>query len=380
VSLLNNIPLYPVIATGLIHIVIFFNYIRRVDTDRFQRNLYLSMLAAIFFAIITNFTGAVLQGRSGGNIHILLYVMYTLFFLFQQFSYYQAVVFIDYIANRNSSRTKKLFYIVLIFLAVNLIIITLNIFLKFYFYIDEANRYVNGDYFLIRFYLGYSAVLAAIIDIFISAKFLTKSQVYVVVVFAVLVGAGAALDMVVAGENFIWAFFTVALLSTYFNIIRSDTTQDSITGIGNRSSFTEFISQISRMSSKQSYWITQFDINGLKKINAEHGTQAGDTALSDMAAILKKCSRQSDFIARVGADEFIVAIKAKFDVKKLVSRILQTLETQNNSGERPYTLSISYAYTIYTTKIDQTLEEFLHHLNSLVFQHKTEQRKGTAGG
>ena len=305
--------------------------------------------------------------------------MYILFFLFQQFAFYQAVVFIDYIANKNSSRTRKFFQVVLIIMAVNILIITLNVFYKFYFYIDEANHYVNGDFFLVRFYLGYSAVILAIVDLFISAKFLSKGQVYLLVIFSLLVGAGAALDMVVADENFIWVFFTVALLSTYFDIIRSDTTQDSITGIGNRSSFTEFVSQISRMASKQSYWMTQFDINGLKKINAEHGTQAGDTALSDMAAILKKCSRQSDFIARIGADEFVVAIKAKFDVKKLVSRILQTLETQNNSGERPYTLSISYAYTIYTTKIDQTLEEFLHHLNGLVFQHKTSQRGGAAG-
>ncbi|GHV96097.1 hypothetical protein AGMMS50293_24170 [Spirochaetia bacterium] len=374
-SFLNNLPLYPLIATGLVLVVIFVNYARKVDTDIFQRKVFLSIVIAIFAAILTNFIGAALQGQEGPLVYVLLNVIYMLYFLFQQFSYYQAVALVDYVASKNSSRSIKFVRIVFMIMAINLLVIILNIFLKFYFYIDADNRYVNGTYFLIRFYIGYSAVLFAIIDLFLSAKFLSKSQMYMIVIFSILVGLGAALDMVVTGENFIWAFFSAALLSTYFVIIRSDTTQDSITGIGNRSSFSEFINRVARMNAKQSYAMVMFDINGLKKINDEHGTEAGDTALLDMAMILKRCSRQSDFIARMGADEFIVAIRSKFDIERLISRILRTLENHNQKEGRPYTLSISYGYATFTTKTDQTIEEFLQHLNGLVFQHKSDQRK-----
>jgi diguanylate cyclase (GGDEF)-like protein len=374
-ALFNNTPLYPLVATGLIHIVLFINYIGRADTDKFQRGVYISVLAGVFIAIISNFTGALLQGRTGQPVHVLLYIMYVLYFLCQQFSYYQAVALIDYFAVKNSSRTKKLIQIVLIIMAVNIVIMILNIFLKFYFFIDENNRYVNGNYFLVRFYLGYSAVILAIADLLTAARFMGKGQLYQLMVFSILVGAGAALDMFIPGENFIWAFFTVALLVCYFDIVRSDTTQDSITGIGNRSSFSGFINQVSRMSAKQSYSMVQFDINGLKKINNEHGTEAGDKALLDMAIILKQCSRQSDFIARIGPDEFIVAIKAKFDIERLIARILRVLETHNQKEERPYTLSVSYGYATFNTKTDQTIEEFLQHLSGLVYQHKSAQRE-----
>jgi diguanylate cyclase (GGDEF)-like protein len=168
------------------------------------------------------------------------------------------------------------------------------------------------------------------------------------------------------------------MLNGYFYIIQSDTTQDALTGIGNRSSFIEFINRLNRMPVKQSYSMALFDLNGLKKINDTYDTKTGDMAIEDMAMILKQCSRQSDFIARIGGDEFIVAIKVRFDIEKLLSRILRALESHNKKQEHPYTLSISYGYDTFSTKTDQTIEEFLQHLDSLVFQHKKDQRSEEA--
>jgi diguanylate cyclase (GGDEF)-like protein len=132
------------------------------------------------------------------------------------------------------------------------------------------------------------------------------------------------------------------------------------------------------MANKQSYFMALFDINGLKNINDTHGVEAGDMALADMAMILKKCSRQSDFVARIGGDKFIIAIKVRFEIERLLSRILRALENYNQKKERPFTLSISYGYDTYTSKTDQSIEEFLQHLNNLVFQHKKDQRSEEA--
>jgi diguanylate cyclase (GGDEF)-like protein len=370
--------LYPLAATGLVHIMIFVNYARRIDTDTFQRKIYLSVLGCIFTAIVAGFAGLLLDSRPGSAVYIILVCIHNIFFLAQQFSYYLVVALLDYIANRDSSRTKKILYIVAALMAANIIVGILNFFFGFYFYIGEGNHYSNGAYFLVRFYLGYSAVLMAVIDLFLSIKHFKAYDIYPIVMFAVLVGAGAVLDIVFSGGNLLWAFLTAALLNTYFLIIRSDTTQDSLTGIGNRSSFMEFINRLNRMTNKQSYSMALFDLNGLKNINDTHGAEAGDAALGDMAMILKKCSRQSDFVARIGGDEFIVAIKVRFEIEKLLSRILRALENHNQKKERPYTLSISYGYDTYTTKTDQSIEEFLQHLNNLVFQHKKDQRSEEA--
>ncbi|MDR1239131.1 MAG: GGDEF domain-containing protein [Treponema sp.] len=375
---MTSSALYPPLATGLVLVLILIDYLSKANTDHFQRRLYLSVLISIFTAILTSFAASVLDGRPGGAIRVLLYIINNIFFIFQNLSYYLAAVFIDYIANKNNARIKKFLYIVLGIMALNVIIMVINIFFGFYFYIDGDNRFVNGSMFLIRFYLSYIAILMVIIDLLLSAKNLTAAHISLVIFFAVLIGSGAALDMVFTGGHLIWAFFTGGLLYGYFYIIRSDTTQDNMTGIGNRSSFSEFIAQLNRMGSKQTYAMALFDINGLKKINDAHGQDVGDQALAEMAEILKKCSRQSDFLARIGGDEFLIAIKAKFDIEKLLARVLRTLESNNRKPDRQYTLSISYGYSTYTTRTEQSIDEFLQRLNGLVFQHKKDQRSEEA--
>jgi diguanylate cyclase (GGDEF)-like protein len=305
-------------------------------------------------------------------------VTHSFFFIVQNLSFYLAAAFIDYITNRNNARTRKFMYLVLAIAGIHAAIMIVNIFSGFYFYITEGNRFMNGSMFLLRFYLGYASILIMIIDMFFSAKHLKTAHVYLLTLFAVLAGTGAALDLVFPGGHLVWPFFTGGLLYGYFYIIHRDTTQDSITGIGNRSSFTEFINQIARMTTKQSYAMALFDINGLKEINETHSQETGDLALTEMAEILKKCSRQSDFLARIGGDEFLIAIKANFDIEKLLTRILRTLETYNRKPDRIYTLSISYGYATFTTKTDQSIDEFLQRLNGLVFQHKKDQRQEEA--
>jgi diguanylate cyclase (GGDEF)-like protein len=366
--------LYPLFATGLVLALILTDYLSRANTDHFQRRLYLSTLLSIFAAILFNFAAAVLDGRPGALVRIFLYIANNAFFIFQHLSYYLAVVFIDYLVNKNNARVRKFLYLVLGLMALNLLVMALNFSGGFYFYFTPDNHFQNGGLFLVRFYLGYIAVLILVVDLLISAKHLKGVHITLIAVFSVLFGIGTALDAFFAGGRLIWAFFTGGLLYGYFFIIRSDTTRDSMTGIGNRSGFSEFISQVARMSTKQSYAMALFDINGLKKINDAHGQEAGDRALAEMAEILKKCSRQSDFLARIGGDEFIIAIKAKFDIERLLVRVLRMLETYNQKPDRLYTLSISYGYDTFSTKTDTTIEEFLQRLNGLVFQHKKDQR------
>jgi diguanylate cyclase (GGDEF)-like protein len=375
---MTSSALYPPLATGLILVLILIDYLGKVNTDYFQRRLYLSVLGSILTAIVLNFVASVLDGRPGTPMRVLLHIINNLFFIFQNLSYYMTAVFIDYIANNNNARVKKFLYIVLGIMAVNIIVMVLNIPSGFYFYIDGDNRFVNGSMYLVRFYLGYIAILLVIVDLLISSKSLGAANITLVVFFAVLTGAGAALDMIFTGGHLIWAFLTGGLLYGYFYIIRSDTTQDNMTGIGNRSSFSEFIAQINRMGNKQAYAMALFDINGLKKINDAQGQEAGNQALAEMAEILKKCSRQSDFLARIGGDEFLIAIKAKFNIEKLLTRVLRTLENHNRRPDRLYTLSISYGYSTYTTKTGQPIDEFLQRLNGLVFQHKKDQRSEEA--
>jgi diguanylate cyclase (GGDEF)-like protein/PAS domain S-box-containing protein len=50
------------------------------------------------------------------------------------------------------------------------------------------------------------------------------------------------------------------------------------------------------------------DVDGVGRINAEHGREAGDEALRAVSRALMRRLRQTDLIARVGADEFAILL------------------------------------------------------------------------
>jgi two-component system, cell cycle response regulator len=50
------------------------------------------------------------------------------------------------------------------------------------------------------------------------------------------------------------------------------------------------------------------DLDGFKGINDNHGHQAGSRALVEAAAVIRRCARETDVVARFGGDEFAIVL------------------------------------------------------------------------
>ena len=117
------------------------------------------------------------------------------------------------------------------------------------------------------------------------------------------------------------------------------------------------------------------DMDNFKRINDTLGHQEGDNALRDMAAIIKKCIRSRDFAARYGGDEFVLAARTENDIEALMRRIQEAIDQHNAKQTRPFKLAISYGYDVYTADGSRKIEEFLTHIDSLMYKHKAERRR-----
>ena len=85
---------------------------------------------------------------------------------------------------------------------------------------------------------------------------------------------------------------------------------DSLSKLPNRNllndRFNLLLSQSKRTNSKIA--VLFIDLDGFKKINDDHGHNAGDILLIEISNRLKKSVRDSDTIARWGGDEFIILL------------------------------------------------------------------------
>jgi diguanylate cyclase (GGDEF)-like protein len=188
-------------------------------------------------------------------------------------------------------------------------------------------------------------------------------------------------DFLFTTTSLAWPWETAALLYSYFFIVQSYVRIDPLTDIGNRLSFNEFTDVLSRHNSGESWAIVMLDMDHFKMINDTLGHQEGDRALCDMAAILKNCATKNDFVARYGGDEFVLTTRVekgdKDKILKLMGEIQAEIDQVNAKKNRLYKLEISYGYDIYTADGKQSMEEFLNHIDSLMYTHKQERRRAS---
>jgi len=89
---------------------------------------------------------------------------------------------------------------------------------------------------------------------------------------------------------------------------RLEAIRDFVTGLFNRRHFDgrldEEVARSHRHGNPLSMILT--DVDHFKKVNDRHGHQAGDAALRELAARIRKMFRREDVVARMGGDEMAV--------------------------------------------------------------------------
>jgi diguanylate cyclase (GGDEF)-like protein len=153
---------------------------------------------------------------------------------------------------------------------------------------------------------------------------------------------------------------------------------DELTGLYNRRGFFTLAEHLLKTAKRQQagLFMLYCDLDGLKGINDALGHQKGDWALIDTANILKETFRDSDIIARIGGDEFVVMpIKTTGDnLEIVINRLQKAVEMDNTKSKREYKLSISIGTAFFDHLSPCTTDELLSKADKLMYEQKRSKQ------
>lgn len=117
---------------------------------------------------------------------------------------------------------------------------------------------------------------------------------------------------------------------------------DSLTSVLNRAAMKEAVTQYMNTSAEDdaAYAFMLFDLDNFKQINDTQGHQMGDAALKIFVATLKDTFRTSDFIGRLGGDEFLVFLTRELSPDTLGRRLTRMQEKLQHNKMIPLSCSI----------------------------------------
>ncbi len=161
----------------------------------------------------------------------------------------------------------------------------------------------------------------------------------------------------------------------YEETLRSVSVTDDQTGLLNRRGFFALAERQLKIISRTKKGALLFyaDLDRLKEVNDTLGHPAGDAAIVETAAVLKKIFRESDIIARLGGDEFAALLLENTEIEDenvIMNRLHACIRTENEKPGRRYALSLSAGIARYDPAHPCSLDEFISRADTLMYREK----------
>jgi diguanylate cyclase (GGDEF)-like protein len=127
---------------------------------------------------------------------------------------------------------------------------------------------------------------------------------------------------------------------------------DALTGLPNRRSLNERLEDEIRRAARYGriFVLVMMDLDGFKSINDTYGHLFGDHVLQKAATCMTSATRDTDFLARYGGDEFALLMPETDAVSasQICNRLLESkcMSLKNPAGEE-FVLSISLGQALY---------------------------------
>jgi len=149
---------------------------------------------------------------------------------------------------------------------------------------------------------------------------------------------------------------------------------DFLTGLPNRAYFAEILQHSIALGARShnKLAVMFLDLDGFKKINDTLGHEAGDLLLQGVAQRLQATVRQSDVVARIGGDEFILLLEhiaGPENAAAVAQKIIANLTPEFDLNGTPGRVGASIGIALYPQH-GEGAEELLRRADEAMYQSK----------
>lgn len=345
---------------------------RRLDRKDALNRGYLLSIIVVIIQLGTEALTVIINGMEGvyvfwlsNLLHVMLYTGAPLL----------SVAWFFLVINFLTIRKKMPLWQVIIILspvAVNGILSLLSPFTGYYFQFDAQNIYARGPWFSIAMVITYMYMGFALIHLIRLRTKILFNEFILLVMFILMPIAGAIAQALFYGVLLAWSSAGFALIIGYIFLQERLIHLDNLTGAWTRKSFDYYMDKRLKQKSIHPFGGIFFDIDHLKTINDAYGHAMGDEAISEVITRIKGLLIEGEVLARLGGDEFIIITDNNTKrLENLVNDIKLSLSVFNESHEKPYTLSCSYGYGLYSDDF-KTMDQFLRYIDQRMYDDKRQ--------
>lgn len=164
--------------------------------------------------------------------------------------------------------------------------------------------------------------------------------------------------------------------------LRTLAIRDGLTGALSRKAFRDESERAIALAKRHKYELSCaiFDLDHFKEINDEYGHATGDMVLEACLGVCEQESRQSDFVGRIGGEEFAITMphtgrEAAMLVAEKLREAFARIYVQSNAGPVRFTASFGIA-TLDRTAND--IDELLKRADTALYTAKEAGRNRSA--
>ena len=357
-------------------LILVLSLLSRIEITRvkhFDDYLFQTMIGITIGALGAEMLTFLLDGRPGGLVHFLQYLLNAYLFLASCGNGMLWVLYVDYRLYHSLKRIRRRLIMVAVpFLLIAVLVICDLFGTGIIFSITEQNVYLRGKMVMLSYLiLFYEYCMSVVLAIF-AVKRDRNVRFFPILTFVLLCIAGTVIQGVNYGISTGWFCVSLAFMLVQLHLTNQTAFVDELSGLYNRKYYHYVIQKLSDSKKDQKICGIMMDANDFKGINDQLGHTVGDDAIRSIGKLISSVTTECDMAFRLAGDEFIIisTVGNKQYVELLIHTLTENVEKFNENANKPYKLSLAIGYTMWQTS-ELNSDSFLHQMDLKMYEAKS---------